>query len=94
MIIYLTSDDKRLPHISYAPSFKIYAIWRVIRYILLLIVAHDFGSSDTDLLHVVTQASTNALPVPMLRQVYVEPCEEPFWGPKGAQEGPKGIPKR
>ena len=64
-------DDKRPPNISYAPFFKLYAIWRVIRYIRLLIVAHDFGSSRTDLLHVVTQASTNALPAPMLRQVYV-----------------------
>ena len=70
-IIYLTSDDKRPPNISYAPLFK-YAIWRIIRYLLLLIVAHDLGSSDTDLLHVVTQASTNALPVPMLRQVYLQ----------------------
>ena len=67
----VTSDDKRPPNISYAPFFKLYAIWRAISYIRLLVVAHDFGSSRTDLLHVVTHASTNALPVLMLRQVYL-----------------------
>ena len=71
MILHLTSDDKRPPNMSYTPLFILYAIWRVLRYILLVIMSHDFGSSHTDLLHVVTQSSTNALPVPMLRQVYV-----------------------
>ena len=38
--------------------------------IIVCYVSHDFGSSATDLLRVVTQSITNALPVPMLRQVY------------------------
>ena len=57
---------------------------------LLLILSDDFGSSHTDLLLVVTQASTNALPVPMLRQVYVKPCEGPVRGPRAPRRGPKG----
>ena len=36
-------------------------------------VPRDFGTSATYLLRVVTQSITNALPVPMLRQVYVGP---------------------
>ena len=34
-----------------------------------------------------------ALPVPMLRQVYVEPCEGPSWGPLGPRWGHYGSPE-
>ena len=38
-----------------------------------------------------------ALPVPMLRQVYVKPCAGPSWAPLGfawAPPGPPGAPKK
>ena len=53
-------------------------------------VSHDFGSSARDVLRVVTQSITNALPVPMLRQVYVEPWKVPLWAPPG----PPGTPEK
>ena len=43
----------------------------------LCYVSHECGNSEIELLRVVTQRITNALPVPMLRQVYdgAEQCD-------------------
>ena len=71
LILYIASDDTRITKTPHRRFFRSSAIGSVLRYMPSLIVSYDFGSSHTELLHVVTQASTNALPVPMLRQVYL-----------------------
>ena len=42
--------------------------------------------------HALSPFILSALPVPMLRQVYVEPCEGPSWAPLGFARVPPGPP--